>query len=268
MSPTFAALERAGGAPIELYTFQRGQSVWRYVSGDVAQIVAGLTYTPANIRRGKVQQKQDTPGTQVEVTLPLATSFAQSMLTETSAPAYGSIQRLQVGATGAPIKQTLLGRIVQVKFAAFDMTVTIATAEYDFQQQIPRITISRTCPWAVYSPNCGVDKAAFAHDTTIDAITGQVISVGTLADSADDVYTNGVLRIAATGQLLFVAKQAGLALTVWNEIPSEAVDGASVTVYMGCDKQFATCETKFNNATNFGGFPDLPTVNPATTQLK
>ena len=35
-------------------------------------------------------------------------------------------------------------------------------------------------------------------------------------------------------------------------------DGHSFTVTAGCDKQFATCQAKFNNPVNFRGFPHIP----------
>ena len=34
--------------------------------------------------------------------------------------------------------------------------------------------------------------------------------------------------------------------------------GDTLTVYAGCDKQFATCRTKFGNGVNFQGFPHIP----------
>jgi hypothetical protein len=38
--------------------------------------------------------------------------------------------------------------------------------------------------------------------------------------------------------------------------------GDSVEVYAGCDWLVQTCNGKFGNKNNFGGFPELPTKNP------
>jgi len=35
-----------------------------------------------------------------------------------------------------------------------------------------------------------------------------------------------------------------------------------VKIYPGCDRVRATCESKFDNLDNFGGFPWIPTKNP------
>jgi uncharacterized phage protein (TIGR02218 family) len=34
--------------------------------------------------------------------------------------------------------------------------------------------------------------------------------------------------------------------------------GDQVLVTAGCDRQFSTCRSKFNNAVNFRGFPHMP----------
>ena len=34
--------------------------------------------------------------------------------------------------------------------------------------------------------------------------------------------------------------------------------GDTFSVFAGCDKTFATCKAKFDNALNFRGFPHLP----------
>lgn len=264
ISSLFADAERVGGSPVELYTFQRGQSVWRHTSSDTSQTFSGLTYTPAGIKRASIEQKQDTPGIQVDVTLPLALSVIQALMVATGEPMYCSIQRVQPSTT--PIKQTLLGKVISTKYADDVATCTIATAEYDFKKQIPAKLVARTCQWAVYEPGCGANAADFAHDTTIDSIAGQTITLTSLADSTDDVYTNGMLRLDS-GRILFIVKQTGLDCIVWAELPPDCIAGASVTAYQGCDKQFSTCETKFANAENFGGFPNLPTVNPSTVTL-
>ena len=45
------------------------------------------------------------------------------------------------------------------------------------------------------------------------------------------------------------------------------IAGGGVPVYAGCDKTRETCSAKFNNHLQHGGFPDIPLVNPFTTEL-
>ena len=48
--------------------------------------------------------------------------------------------------------------------------------------------------------------------------------------------------------------------TLWLPMPNAIQTGDAYSVYPGCDKRFATCQTKFSNAVNFGGFPYVPGV--------
>ena len=47
-------------------------------------------------------------------------------------------------------------------------------------------------------------------------------------------------------------------LEIWRTPPSGFSAGDAVRVTAGCDKRFATCRRKFDNAANFQGFPHLP----------
>jgi len=47
-------------------------------------------------------------------------------------------------------------------------------------------------------------------------------------------------------------------IEIWEAFRAPIVAGDVIAIEAGCDKRFATCRTKFNNAVNFQGFPDIP----------
>jgi uncharacterized phage protein (TIGR02218 family) len=47
-------------------------------------------------------------------------------------------------------------------------------------------------------------------------------------------------------------------IELWQAMSEAIVPGDQLVVTAGCDKQFATCRTKFANALNFRGFPHMP----------
>lgn len=47
-------------------------------------------------------------------------------------------------------------------------------------------------------------------------------------------------------------------LSLWQVMPEMIADGDTFVVAAGCDKRFATCRERFNNAVNFRGFPHIP----------
>jgi uncharacterized phage protein (TIGR02218 family) len=47
-------------------------------------------------------------------------------------------------------------------------------------------------------------------------------------------------------------------LELWQPMAQAIAPGDAFTVTSGCDKHFATCQAKFDNAVNFRGFPHMP----------
>ncbi len=47
-------------------------------------------------------------------------------------------------------------------------------------------------------------------------------------------------------------------ISLWEPLRVTVSPGDSIQLYAGCDKRFETCRTKFDNAINFKGFPDIP----------
>ncbi len=55
-----------------------------------------------------------------------------------------------------------------------------------------------------------------------------------------------------------VAKGDSVTLTLWQAMPEAIATGDTFTITAGCDKRFATCRDRFDNAVNFRGFPQIP----------
>ncbi|MGE0038238.1 MAG: DUF2163 domain-containing protein [Xanthobacteraceae bacterium] len=50
----------------------------------------------------------------------------------------------------------------------------------------------------------------------------------------------------------------GVSIELWQTMPEPIEVGDTFTVTAGCDKRFATCRDRFDNAVNFRGFPHIP----------
>ena len=64
--------------------------------------------------------------------------------------------------------------------------------------------------------------------------------------AADD--TDGVIPLA----------WVEAAIERWHAMSEPIAPGDTFSVTAGCDKQFATCKSKFANGLNFRGFPFMP----------
>jgi uncharacterized phage protein (TIGR02218 family) len=49
-----------------------------------------------------------------------------------------------------------------------------------------------------------------------------------------------------------------VSFTLWQAMAQPIATGDTFTVTAGCDKRFATCHDRFNNAVNFRGFSHIP----------
>lgn len=108
---------------------------------------------------------------------------------------------------------------------------------------------------------CRVVPASLTRMAKIDAVTTDgAISLSALSGSAS-LYAFGSLRVLdgpLTGTRHSIASGAGD--TIHLRLPPRRALEAGVLVQLtqGCDKNFATCRSRFNNALNFRGEPHLP----------
>ena len=119
------------------------------------------------------------------------------------------------------------------------------------------------CDAELGDARCGVNVAnvAYADAGLVVAVEEAAVSLSGIAFE-DDWATRGRLKFISIGKTVGVKRQRNVgALTrveFWQALPFAVGVGDSVLLTAGCDKQFATCGTKFSNAVNFRGFPHMP----------
>jgi uncharacterized phage protein (TIGR02218 family) len=84
------------------------------------------------------------------------------------------------------------------------------------------------------------------------------------------VFTAGANLGFAVEVKLHTSDPSGAFIALWQPAPNPIRLGDVFTVTAGCDKLINTCDTRFNNAVNFRGFPHIPgsdflLANPALT---
>jgi len=168
-----------------------------------------------------------------------------------------------------------------------DFATILAVPYTQLPSQVPRYTYSGLCNWFLFQDDCGLVKNQWRHVgpvVTIDT-AGTSITVTDLRDTAAILALNGGGTL--TAQEIDDYWLGGYMETEGGEkraIYATDVDGVpdrvrilqpfrelqvtdNVYVYAGCPRTRDFCFRKFDNALNHGGFPDIPTVNPFTTEL-
>lgn len=125
-----------------------------------------------------------------------------------------------------------------------------------------------SCSADLGDPRCGIDltSSVYRGEGVITVLRG----TSAFAVSGLDAFEEGWF---SAGKLTFGSgANAGLAVEVkrhrldgelvvielWQAMPEPLAAGDSFIVTAGCDKRFATCRNRFNNAVNFRGFPHIP----------
>jgi uncharacterized phage protein (TIGR02218 family) len=120
---------------------------------------------------------------------------------------------------------------------------------------------------------CGVNLTGFQASGTVTAVEDdRRLSVNGLSAFAADWFRHGTLtwttgsNAGRLGEIKAHVKSAAqVVIELWQRAGLPVATGDAFTIRAGCDKQFATCKTKFGNALNFRGFPHMPGTDFVTS---
>lgn len=125
-----------------------------------------------------------------------------------------------------------------------------------------------TCPYSLYGDGCGLDKEDFDTSGAITNVTNNVVTFPA-ADAFADGYFNAGIFEDNVGNLRFITSHVGDQLTLIRPmnpllayIAENGYTGLTGRIFPGCDRSTQTCNDKFNNLLNHGGFPFMPNKNP------
>ncbi|KPJ92584.1 MAG: hypothetical protein AMS18_07060, partial [Gemmatimonas sp. SG8_17] len=135
-----------------------------------------------------------------------------------------------------------------------------STAERTFNKPLPRFRYQSLCNHVLYDANCTVVRSSYLYSGTVTAASGNEVTINNLALKGPTWAIGGYVNIDDTDYRM-VLDQSGDVVTVLLPF-DEAVLGKTAEVYAGCDHTIGTCNGKFSNAVNYGGFPFVPKINP------
>lgn len=128
---------------------------------------------------------------------------------------------------------------------------------------------SAECRVDLFSTKCGVDRAAFAVNAAVTALTDGTLGAASdnrvfyaaSLDQEDGWFDYGEVwwtSGANDGRKVEVRAFAGGRIELWEPMGLDIAVGDTITIHAGCDKSCDTCKSKFDNILNFRGEPDVP----------
>lgn len=121
------------------------------------------------------------------------------------------------------------------------------------------------CRFDLGDSNCTINVAALTVTGAVTAVTDNANFADTSRSESTGLFNYGKLTWtggANAGASMEVKNwdNPTLTFTLWLPMANAIQIGDTYSVYPGCDKRFTTCQAKFNNIANFGGFPYVPGV--------
>lgn len=160
------------------------------------------------------------------------------------------------------------GKAGSLEFGSNEFKFEVVTAGERLQQRPILQPVMPTCRFRLGDSRCTVDLEAARVSGSVTALATPDLRVGAakriFADAsrteADGYFQLGRLTWtsgANIGISVDVKLYAADTFTLERPMQYDIELGDAYTVVPGCDRIFTTCDTKFANAVNFGGFPHL-----------
>lgn len=262
------------GAPVELYEFTGAVATYRYTSGPLTVTYGGNDFTPvAGLERGGIAHATDSASAALEVRISSASALAQAYISG-APPTSLRLKIYRRQATSGEVAVVWHADVVSVSAAGAVATLrTSSLVGRALETQIPSIIVRPMCGHVLYSERCGVNRSAYAHATTVSAVSGTSITIASAGGNPDGWFASGgEIERTSDGQRRTVVSHAGAVVTLLAPF-STLAPGDAVTLWPGCDHTFGLttsvpqvpyghCHSRFNNVVNYGGHPYVPASNP------
>lgn len=158
------------------------------------------------------------------------------------------------------------GRLVGVSYEHPWMTLGCEQVATSLARTGCRIRYMRQCPHTLYMPRCWVDKEAHKLETAVWSVLegGSVVALSHLPQGVGR-FIGGIFQFGNLSRHIVHEELYGHQQQ-WRVYLSRPLIGLAstdrVVLYPGCDRTAATCNAKFNNLLNYGGFDFIPPKGP------
>lgn len=260
----------ADGAPVKLYEFHRSSAgvdlYWRYNSSDQDITHSGSVYKAVAISDDGIKQSGEAASSDFIVTMPAIEDFPQMFHGQGPVPSdqiFLTLRRIHTDDSEARV--AWIGTVSGVSQPdEVQVKITCATLATSFRRGGLRLSYTRQCPHVLYDSQCLAISTDFDVFATVDTVAGNVITSSGFAVVADRYFDGGFITWnlpSGATERRFIKSHIGSTIVILGTTIGLAV-ADTVDVFAGCDHTRQTCQDKFDNLANYGGFPHTPGKSP------
>ncbi len=264
------------GTVAYLYKFEMPRSAlnWYFTSYEKPLTLSSQIYAVGAFDHGTIKKSLNLQGEECTVQSfkgpgnPLMLFIPAGL----EAPMHLTILKVDAEAPDGTEKIIFKGEIKNVKATGPRIDALCVPVGTKMDIKVPNFFIQRGCNYNLFGVGtCRLDPDDFEVNGTIDSqdednFTIDVLSLTNDGETeADQFFANGWLEIGTGATKEFRAVLRSEAITggqrLWLNRPLVGIAG-TVKFWPGCDWQFNGKCLAFDNQVNFGGFPEMPEVNP------
>jgi len=257
---------------------------WYYTNFAAPVVSQGILFTPWQMEHGSLTRDLKLEASQTEIDAKYSADHPFALMLPIQFPKPLWVEIFSITFSDLDDRaRDFFGRVVSVEDAGDQIKATCQSLVWALANKIPGPYIGPNCPWALYDKaTCKLMRGAYDSTAVILAIdsTSYPPSIHVALDLwlssrtynhwfAQGWLDSGVGADCEMRTILDSVVDNGddpnpnnLKLTL-NAPLFKAQVGDRIQVIPGCDGSAATCQTKFHNYLNFGGFPAVPATNPA-----
>lgn len=249
----------------ELYEFSSAGTYYRYTSYNTDITFDGNLYEARPIKRGGISRDIQFGKVKLNVDAPVSDVFQQYIASQPIEPVTLTVYR----AVSDELTSYVIIFAGTVKSVGIQNNVARATCEARsrlLEQKLPKIIFQSYCNHDIYDTGCTVSDVLYRVTGTITAVSGSTLTAAAFGTYADDYFNLG--KVVYGSDIRLITDHTGNDLTIQIPFDSSVAVGTEVYAYPGCDGDPTTCDTRFNNLSNFLGFPYIPSRNPSIWGFK
>ncbi len=249
---------------VELYAFEGASGSFYLTPHEFDVELYGERYERCPLERSALALGAEAAKSALELKLPpdhaLVRHLLQATLTgEATAVRLRIVQREYWWLSGT----RWMGCVLGVEVADDAARIRCESAQVSLKRIGLRRLYSRACSHVLYSAACGAKPIA-AWATVVQVLGRSVEFDGGVPAAVAGTLAGGWLETDAGARHMIVSES-----TVGVELlyPVAIEVGTGVQLTAGCDHSTSTCQSRFDNLDNYGGFPFIPTKNPFSTGI-
>ncbi len=248
--------------PVELFYFFSGNNFKRYyTSSDKDLVYNGVTYTAIPIRRSNILNTDDLSRSPVNIELEVSDHLIQGFITAV----YGkSVNVIVYRKHDAHVAVFWQGRVITSNISGNICTLNCESILTAIKRTGLKEKFQISCRHVLYSDECRVNQNNYLTNLIVTEVNDNVITVTGITQS-DNYFKDGFV-VFDNYQYRGIIRNTSTVITLDLMIPKLEI-GDTLKCYPGCNYLRSTCEDKFNNDINYGGFPWIPSKNPFSDML-